>query len=114
MQKSLIPLAFLLLFLLSACSDALIVDVRITAPGIVTANSRTSITGYANPEPGLSKQNTALTWSIQSGPGLLLDVTSQSVVYGAPNVSKSTVVVIRATSVSNTNKFLDVTITITP
>jgi hypothetical protein len=114
MQKSLIPLVFLLLPLLSACSDAVIVDVRITAPEIVKTNSRNSITGYANPEPGLSKQNTALTWSIQSGPGSLSDASPNSVVYGAPNISNSTAVVIRATSVSNTSKFLDVTVTITP
>jgi hypothetical protein len=118
MQKPRIIAALILnslsLISLLGCSDAAIVDVRVTAPQTVTANSLARITGYANPEPGLSRQNTALTWSIRSGLGTLTDTSANSVVYAAPNLSTSSVVVIRATSVANTNRFQDINITITP
>jgi hypothetical protein len=98
----------------TACSDAAINSVEILAQTSAKANSRVSITGRANPTPGLSKQNTTVTWSIQSGSGSLSDVTTQSVVFSTPNVSTATLVIIRATAASDPNKFQDATITITP
>ena len=98
----------------NACSSAAINSVEITAPSTAKAGERVAITGIANPERGLSFQNNAVTWSIQSGPGSLADITKRSAVYLVPNLSASTTVVIRAPAEADPRKFQEATITLAP
>jgi hypothetical protein len=99
---------------LTSCPDALIYEVIVTAPTTMKANKSISITGRAPSESGLYRQNRRVIWSIQSGADRLSDVTEYSVTYVAPNITASTVVVIRATAEADKSKFQDASITITP
>jgi hypothetical protein len=115
MRKTL-PIIFGTMFLtgFTACSDALVYEVIITAPTTVKANESIAITGRAPSESGLYRQNRRVVWSIQSGAGRLSDVTEYSVIYTAPNVTTTTAVVVRATANADSSKFFDATISITP
>ncbi len=63
---------------------------------------------------GSNEFNNAVTWSIESGQGILSTTTGSSVTITAPSRALANTIVVRATSVQDTTKFAAVTLNVKP